>query len=80
MLDQAMRSKRFDRLVLVAPPHVLGMLKNELTPELHKHLMATVDRDLTHVTAKEVAERLHETARIPADEREVVHESHKHAH
>src|SRR3977135_556507 len=37
MPDQAMRSKRFDRWVLVAPPHFLGILKNELTSELQKH-------------------------------------------
>lgn len=63
MLDRAIRSKRFDRWVLVAPPRVLGMLKNELTPELQKHLMATVDKDLTHLDAPGLAERLRETVR-----------------
>jgi len=80
MLDQAMRSKRFDEWALVAPPHFLGMLKNELTPELEKHLMVSVDKDLTHLSAPEVAERLRDTVRIPANERSVVREANKHAH
>ncbi len=80
MLDQGMRSQRFDRLVLVAPPHFLGMLKNELTPELEKHLMVSIDKDLTHIDAPELAERLRETVRIPFDEKELVREATKQAH
>ena len=67
MLDQAMRSRRFHGWVLVAPAHFLGMLKKELTPELEKHLMATVDRDLSHFDAHHLAERLCDVVRIPPD-------------
>lgn len=77
-LDQALRAKRFDRLVLVAPPHVLGMLKKDLTAELHKHLVATVDKDLTHVDATELAQRLRDVVRVPIDD--VVREPTKHLH
>lgn len=80
MLDQGMRAKRFDRLVLVAPPHFLGMLKNELTPELRKHLMASIDKDLTHFDTADLVERLRDTVRIPSAEREVVQQATKHAH
>ena len=78
MLDRAMRSKRFDHWVLVAPPHFLGMVKKELTPELRKHLMATVDKDLTHLQTPELVERLKGDVQIPADRRES-HGGHKHA-
>src|SRR5580700_11398960 len=60
-LDQAMRSGRFRRWVLVAPPHFVGLMGRELTPELKKHLAATVDKDLNHVAVHELAERLKET-------------------
>ena len=80
MLDRAMRSKRFDGWVLVAPPQFLGMMKKELTPELQKHLMASVDKDLTHIDAKELAERLRDTVRIPLDQQEIVRPATKHAH
>ncbi len=65
VLDQAMRSQRFDRWVLVAPPHFLGMLKKELTPELQKHLVATVDKDLLHLDIADLTERLKDAIRAP---------------
>ena len=80
MLDRAMRSKHFDRWVLVAPPHFLGMLKNELTPELHKHLMVSVDKDLTYLDAPDLHQRLRDTVRIPADERDILRQATNHAH
>jgi len=80
MLDQALRSRRFDRWVLVAPPHCLGMLKKELTPELRKHLMASVDKDLTHIDVPGLVVRLGATVRIPPDEKEILREASKHAH
>jgi protein required for attachment to host cells len=80
MLDQAMRSRRFHRWVLVAPAHFLGMLKKELTVELQKHLMASVDKDLSHLDPRDVAERLRDVVRIPPDQREALHPSGKHGH
>jgi protein required for attachment to host cells len=80
MLDQAMRSKRFDRWVLVAPPHFLGMLKNELTPELKKHLTLTVDKDLTQAGPRDLAERLRHVVRIPPNNKNLVRPATKHAH
>ncbi len=80
MLDQAMRSKRFHRWVLVAPAHFLGMLKEELTVELRKHLMASVDKDLNHFDARDLAERLRDVVRIPPDQRESLFQPDKHAH
>ncbi len=65
ILDEALRSNRFGHWVLVAPPHFLGMVKNELNPELQKHLLASLDKDLTHVDAAELAERLRDLVRTP---------------
>ena len=80
VLDQAMRSKRFHKWVLVAPPHFLGLLKEKLTPELEKNLMATMDKDLNHLDGQELAAKLRDTVRISPDAREVLRESDKHAH
>jgi Protein required for attachment to host cells len=82
-LDQALRAQRFNRWVLVSPPHFIGMVKKELTRELEKHLMATVDKDFTSVEVHALAERLKDAVRIPLNEREVLAEPelpHKHAH
>jgi protein required for attachment to host cells len=79
-LDQAMRSQRFAKWVLVAPPHFLGIVKKELTTELAKHLLTTVDKDLTGLEAHALAARLHDVARIAADEYEAVREPEKRPH
>jgi protein required for attachment to host cells len=80
MLDQAMRSGRFRRWVLVAPPHFVGLMGRELTPELKKHLAATVDKDLNHVAVHELAERLKETVRIAVDAQGGSQEANKRVH
>jgi protein required for attachment to host cells len=80
MLDQAMRTNRFRKWVLVAPPHFVGLLEKVLTPELKKHLMTTLDKDLTGLEVHALAERLRDAVRIPANEREVVRETTRHSH
>jgi protein required for attachment to host cells len=79
-LDQAMRSARFHHWVLVAPPHFLGMLEKELTVELRKHLMKTVDKEMTHLAPRELAEKLRDAVAIPLCEQEVVRPSTRHPH
>jgi protein required for attachment to host cells len=65
-LDQAMRSARFRKWVLVAPPHFLGLMKEKLTSELEKHLLTTLDKDFNNLGVHELSERLREAIRIPA--------------
>ena len=72
LLDEALRAGRFSRWVLAAAPHFLGLLKNELTPELERHLMHTVDKDLTHLGTAELSARLHDQLRVPVQDIEVV--------
>ncbi len=75
-LDEAMRSARFRRWVLVAQPHFVGLMKKELTSELEKHLLATVEKDMNHIDARDLAEALRDTVRIPIDQQEGARESH----
>jgi protein required for attachment to host cells len=63
-LDQAMRAARFGKWILVAPPHFLGLMRKELTGELEKHLVATVDKDLNDLDVHALAERLREVTQI----------------
>jgi protein required for attachment to host cells len=64
-LDEGMRSRRFHGWVLVAPPHFVGLIKKELTSQLEKHLMATVDKDLTNLESHALVERLRDVVRTP---------------
>jgi protein required for attachment to host cells len=79
-LDQGMRSRQFEHLVMVAPPHLLGVLRKALTPELQKHLLSTVAKDFEHTNAHELASLLHAEAAVPLGEREVVKANERHGH
>ena len=57
-LDKGRVERQFDRLVLAAPPHFLGLLKATLDDQVQKRLAHTVDKDLTGIQARELPERL----------------------
>ncbi len=57
-LNEARAQDAFERFVLVAPPHFLGMLREQMPEELEKCLYATLDRDYTHLSAEELSERV----------------------
>jgi protein required for attachment to host cells len=80
MLDRAMRSARFRKWVLVAPPHFLGLMRKELTSELEKHLMTTVDKDFNDLAVHELSERLRDAVRVPVNEQESIREDRKRQH
>ncbi|HXV74382.1 MAG TPA: host attachment protein [Sphingomonadales bacterium] len=58
LLNQRRRDKRFDTLVLVAPPRALGDLRGFLDQKLFGKNIAEVAKDLTHLTKLEVEEYL----------------------
>ena len=57
-LEAAARGGRFDRLVLVAEPRALGELRHLLAPAVAARVSAELDKDLTHLSAAEIGERL----------------------
>lgn len=46
LLDEGLKSKSFNQLAIVAPPHVLGALTQELPEQLRKLLIKEVPKDL----------------------------------
>ena len=56
-LDQARRD-RYDRLVLVAAPPFLGLLRAELSKPLHTCVVAEVPKDLVHQDERVLREHL----------------------
>jgi protein required for attachment to host cells len=73
-------SSPFEHLVLVAPPHVLGLLRDGLPAQLTKRLLATVVGDFEHLDAASLATKLHANVAIPLPQREVVHANENHRH
>lgn len=59
-LDEGRVRGAFERLVLVAPPHFLGLLRAELSDPLEKTVVASLDKDYTQEQARALPERLEE--------------------
>lgn len=53
-IDEGATHNTFVRLVLVAPPHFLGLLRKRIGPAAQATLHITVDKDYTHVSAHEL--------------------------
>lgn len=58
MLYRRAHADRFDRLIVVAPPRVLGALRRELHKEVTARIVAEVGLDLTNHPVDEIAARV----------------------
>ena len=57
-LNRAAEEARFEHIVIVAPPKVLGELRREFSKKLQGRILAEIDKDLTHHTFPEIAKVL----------------------
>jgi len=57
-LNEALSQKSFDKLVLVAPPKMLGELREFLAPAVKKRVAAEMPKDLTHYEGEELLQHL----------------------
>ena len=57
-INQAALEKRFDRLILAAPPRTLGILRKALSDHAADRIMATLDKDLTKTAPADLASHL----------------------
>jgi len=57
-LGHALEQNKFDSLVLVAPPHFLGLLRGEMCPAVTGKIKTTVAKDLIYMDEKTVGEHL----------------------
>lgn len=70
VIEQGRNRREFDHLALAAPPHFLGLLRSNLSPQAKKHLTACVDKDYTRKGPKELSGQLAELiGKIQADQR-----------
>lgn len=58
LLNQRKLDKRFDSLVLVAPPRALGDIRGFLDQKLFARNVVDIAKDLTHLTKREIEEYL----------------------
>lgn len=57
-LGAALSQARFERLIIVAGPHMLGLLRKVLQPELSQVVLAEVDKDLSHLPLDQIETHL----------------------
>lgn len=55
MLANYSANNSFDRLVIVAPPAMLGELRKDIKPALREKVIAEIDKDLSKVPSNEIA-------------------------
>lgn len=65
-LTTARKHRRFDRLVLVAPPDVLQRLHEFLPPLVERSVVSEIDRDMTGVPMASLGERIEAMSRHQA--------------
>jgi protein required for attachment to host cells len=57
-LDVAASEKKFKHLVIVAPPHALGIIRENLTPAARALIVTEIHKDLTHLEIAEIERHL----------------------
>jgi len=57
-VERGANRRAFERLVLVAPPAILGRLRKALKPRTRNMVAAEVGKDLTHLNLREVPKHL----------------------
>jgi len=63
-LEGALSDSAFDELVLVAPPKILGELRQALAEPVRSCVSGEVGKDLTHLTVHEMGEHLADKVRL----------------
>ena len=57
-LKQGLDTQRYEDLVLVAPPHFLGVLRKALDPQVGKRVVASYDQNYLHLDPSSLRDRL----------------------
>jgi protein required for attachment to host cells len=60
MLQKRLDDHAYEALVLAAPPHFLGLLREAVGAQVDKRIEATLDKDLAGLPPREIEERLRE--------------------
>jgi protein required for attachment to host cells len=59
-LERGLNDNAYEGLVLIAPPHFLGLMKSTVSTQVSKHIEETIDKDLSTLDGPRREERLRE--------------------
>lgn len=57
-IDLALNKQKFDRLILIAEPRLLGILRSVLPSSVHHVIIQEIHNDLAFATEEQIMERL----------------------
>lgn len=60
VLDARLANRSYDRLVIVAPPQMMGDLRTHLSEAVRSHVQRELVLDLAHASISEIAQRVAE--------------------
>ncbi|WP_080682404.1 host attachment protein [Sorangium cellulosum] len=60
VLEKGLNEHAYDSLVLIAPPHFLGLLRGTVSKQVSNHIETSVDKDLSWLDEPRLTERLRE--------------------
>ncbi len=58
LLDHGLAVNSYAQLILIAPPHFLGLLRSVISPSVAKHVGLTFDKDYTGLDVSDLAQRV----------------------
>lgn len=64
-LEDGLLRKAYERLILVAPPGFVGLLRQELSDHVRGRIAALVEKDYLHLDQQKARERLEEQLQAP---------------
>jgi protein required for attachment to host cells len=59
-LEHAYNINRFDRLIVIADPSMLGLIRQHMPDQLNKHISLELDKNITGLSAAEIRTHLPE--------------------
>ncbi len=57
-LHDNLSKNKFDQLIVIAPPSMLGYLREKFSKQLSTRIIGEIDKDLTHLTARQIIEHI----------------------
>jgi protein required for attachment to host cells len=57
-LEKGLDAHSYDALVITAPPHFLGLVKETISDKVRKRLAHTIDKDFSLLSARDIEQRV----------------------
>jgi protein required for attachment to host cells len=57
-LEQGLNHNRFEQLVLVAPPHFLGLMREMVSEQVAKRIQWSINKDFTQLPARDLPDHI----------------------